>query len=1303
MARPRFAPTGQRATTERPNFNQPLAPLSPLPRLSATPQGTPSGRPDFHTPSFAPSGPSPFTPQEQANLDVLGKIGALKPYDIITNHKLTPQQKEVALEIAQRYQRPSTTMNVIGRVLNFFTNVSAGVATAGIDKVQQTRDNFSDGVGARDLIEALPGPLIFGMATNAFKDVPLAVYHNKTYEDVLKESYDPQSFMYRHSMPIGLAMDIAFDPTTYLTLGSTAGSKAIARGLLVASYSSSFAEANDAIKVGHYVHASGQIEKVAANENVWDLAGKIHMLQGRPFMPGDAMEMLKQSDLSKVAITEAIDAGLKPSLRARQKATFRALAPRGGFGVRLAGQQLIPAKATDTLAAKTREAFDAIPGVTAKPSTFTSATTPAIGPYQFKTLADFNVIPAEKFGKLSEDVLRTMLTDTTRQIPRDAAFLMGQQLHEARDLFKIDSATGATIADAGVIARATGVMRKIFVEDSPYVPYEYRKNLLREDYKAGGLSNPYNKRLAEAKRVSLATRDAIIQQAKDMGWPESEVKALDKRWQDLVNKNEDPLDVVSKFQIHVGARIYSQQQMDAIFANPMFAAVVSEHTGPLQDAADEADRLTEAWQRGADNLKSAKARKNKSLITRRQNELSRLTTERRAANVEYNRLRDLQKSELGGRVLADTQALGRRLGQDTVIETWRGKKYAVPKMVSDSVREMRNPHVLDKKLERALKTMNWAQSKWKILATTVNASFHVMNLVGAMWNNMLGGTNNLFDHVQGYASVVNARAEASGKAAWAGKDYRRFSPRQLNVRRLSLHAGEPQKDTHLQEYVLRSGAGGGQIHYDIHGEGQAGKLLTKDISGITVPGTGGKKVLTSSSKSRKILTASRRGYAGAAVGAAILPNEWVPDDVQDTLNPMLGAALLLPEGVRLGRRVGSDVEDTVRTAPFIAVEKDQSVRQLMDAFSVSPPTQWGKYMGQEVLDLDQVQREAVYAVGARNAIHYQFDYADLSDFERYAAKTVFPFWVFYKNNLILQAREVVNKPRYVNTFLDISNYMNSLSDNEGNPYFKEMLPEYFDKLNMFKVPVPNFIRDQLGIQHDQEVYLNPKLPFASLNLFPPLWQAFSGDESVTPTPNKWAQVLAPVFGAVGPMAGGGPIKPLLEYEVGYNLGLARPIDFQRAQSNDYRQSSTPAPGYLTMLPGPMRDWFGVYKDPKTGQYMMHASIKYVADQIASPFIASTGDALATFSGPGEATDQQKANTVAWLTGIRLSPVDPVKLQRGWLYRMENFLEAQKSDSKARGIEFPQDDDHLLRQIRAQLRVVERAYDAQQTDLYGPKP
>jgi hypothetical protein len=116
--------------------------------------------------------------------------------------------------------------------------------------------------------------------------------------------------------------------------------------------------------------------------------------------------------------------------------------------------------------------------------------------------------------------------------------------------------------------------------------------------------------------------------------------------------------------------------------------------------------------------------------------------------------------------------------------------------------------------------------------------------------------------------------------------------------------------------------------------------------------------------------------------------------------------------------------------------------------------------------------------------------------------------------------------------------------------------------------------------------------------------------------------------------------------------------------------------------------------------MMPAAMRYFSEQMATPFMNSAGDVF-NWGGTGIESDRNKANNFAFITGIRLTPVDPLKLQRGWLYRMRSFLEAQKANAKTEGRPFAREDATLLYQVRNQINVVEAAYDRQQAGLYGP--
>jgi hypothetical protein len=269
---------------------------------------------------------------------------------------------------------------------------------------------------------------------------------------------------------------------------------------------------------------------------------------------------------------------------------------------------------------------------------------------------------------------------------------------------------------------------------------------------------------------------------------------------------------------------------------------------------------------------------------------------------------------------------------------------------------------------------------------------------------------------------------------------------------------------------------------------------------------------------------------------------------------------------------------------------------------------------------------------------------------------------------------------------------------EDNERFQSILPDYFSKLGMFRVPVPDFMREVMGLPQDQDLYINPKLPYASLNLFPPLWEVFN-DESITPPNTRWLQMFAPMFGSVGPNSVFPMFKPMVEASVGWNMGLARPIDYQMLQSGGWRNSPREAPGFITYLPKILQNQFGVYKDPQSGRLMMDSSMAYIAESMATPFINSAGDVF-NWSGTGPEADRIKANNFSFITGIRLSPVDPVRLQRSFLYRTENWLEGKKGEAKRKGETFSREDTILLLRIRAQLKHVEAYWDARERAMYG---
>jgi hypothetical protein len=260
-----------------------------------------------------------------------------------------------------------------------------------------------------------------------------------------------------------------------------------------------------------------------------------------------------------------------------------------------------------------------------------------------------------------------------------------------------------------------------------------------------------------------------------------------------------------------------------------------------------------------------------------------------------------------------------------------------------------------------------------------------------------------------------------------------------------------------------------------------------------------------------------------------------------------------------------------------------------------------------------------------------------------------------------------------------------------------VLPQYFDQLDAVQVPVPNAIRDKLGLPRDQPLFLNPKLPYASLNLWPPLWDLVNDPNGLNP--QTMSQTLAPFFGSWGPMSVVPGAKVALEYMTGHQLGLNRPMDFQRASSNDWRHSNQDAPFYAKYIPKPLQHRLGIVKN-KQGRLIMPASNKYFLDQMATPFITNWGSSIAPSSATPAEQDKSRANTISWLTGIRLMPVDMHKLSKNQAYGLKNMLEARQSDLRSRGLELTDHDEEILDETRDFIEVAKEIDDENYFQLYG---
>jgi hypothetical protein len=603
-----------------------------------------------------------------------------------------------------------------------------------------------------------------------------------------------------------------------------------------------------------------------------------------------------------------------------------------------------------------------------------------------------------------------------------------------------------------------------------------------------------------------------------------------------------------------------------------------------------------------------------------------------------------------------------------MIFKFNGKKYAVPHEIYEALETMGNRSIIDHETSRLMSMLNWPQNKWKIYATVLNPAFHTMNTVGAIFNNALGMLFNPADYVAAVAAVTKDRLGTESPIMAAARERGALGKESF----VQVEAASAAPSTEL----LPAGGAGAiskkqgkspSLVQAIERKTQRGPTLS--VSRLTeTTGYGAKRLV------------ARRARQATGVGLAA------------TLNP-LAAVAFAPEIATAGRAASSFIEDFVRLAPFMKASKDRDVAQLLHAYG---PIGVG---GMVHPTFTKHQQEVMYDIGADISNHFQFDYRDLTEVERRFAKTIFPFYTYFKKNFVLQLTEAIKQPRNIAGFNAFTTYMNEESPWSLPESFRRILPEYFEQLDAFAIPVPGFARDKMGIPKNQPVYLNPKLPFISLNLFPPLWDIFR--DTGEPTNQKIMRIASPITGMIGPFAPT-PVpgaKLLFEVMTNTQLGLARPVDYKKGNIADFKGSIRDAPGWVKYLPKPLLRFIGA-TETKDGKIKMSATAVYVVDQMSTPFINNLGSALSPSGGSVEEVGKARANAVSWLTGVRLMPVDMLKLHRAWGYRLVDMLEAQKAEASDRGQQWDPDEEGLLKDLRASMREIEYAYDAREGAIYG---
>ena len=95
---------------------------------------------------------------------------------------------------------------------------------------------------------------------------------------------------------------------------------------------------------------------------------------------------------------------------------------------------------------------------------------------------------------------------------------------------------------------------------------------------------------------------------------------------------------------------------------------------------------------------------------------------------------------------------------------WAGKRYAVVEPIHEAISQITNPAVIDMGLKNFVtRVLGAPQQWWKIYATSPNPAFHVMNFLGATWNNVLAGVLNPADYLDAAATLYRGRREEAAQ------------------------------------------------------------------------------------------------------------------------------------------------------------------------------------------------------------------------------------------------------------------------------------------------------------------------------------------------------------------------------------------------------------------------------------------------------------------------------------------------------------------------------------------------------------
>lgn len=115
---------------------------------------------------------------------------------------------------------------------------------------------------------------------------------------------------------------------------------------------------------------------------------------------------------------------------------------------------------------------------------------------------------------------------------------------------------------------------------------------------------------------------------------------------------------------------------------------------------------------------------------------------------------------------------------------------------------------------------------------------------------------------------------------------------------------------------------------------------------------------------------------------------------------------------------------------------------------------------------------------ADNVKKFLFDYSDLSAFEQNVLKRAIPFYTWMRKNIPLQLEQIATQP---STYSNVNKFMNTAED--AVPEDERLTPEEKNQFAREWIQLPGkvSVKDKKGKEHQEPIFINPRLPISDLN------------------------------------------------------------------------------------------------------------------------------------------------------------------------------------------------------------------------------